>query len=404
MNPDSNLARILDFEDFPFFKFLNLFGSNSLDGTPKFIELAYPESTVQRLHVVKDVVRQLELSPSFFYRSSLRQSVFATELSIVDRMTDNRLTPEECTWLADVGFVSIGDLLQRTPHNDKFVFNLNLIDRASDPALELPESLIRKLHWLVGNVRKHIPAGKLTQLPSKRFRSNRSINTFFFHSIYENRFFFSKALKNLMIEQHQEPPPGLLTRERDGVETFDLEMSMNSFKRVLNEKIPLSLKSLHVEFINRTLWSRNKLFKFGHAESPNCSICFEVATTEHCLFFCKFPSFCASKIADFLDRKLHGGVPHVHLAREKLFLHCMYIDELPSSICGQVMNLILSLKKSCLEFAADEKWLGWSRTVWYAQLFSHIRRTVAQRLFINLPVDLLNEMLEALTTEFSESL
>ena len=82
----------------------------------------------------------------------------------------------------------------------------------------------------------------------------------------------------------------------------------------------------------------------------------------------------------------------------------MYIDELPSSICGQVMNLILSLKKSCLEYAAEEKWLGWSRTVWYAQLFSHIRKTVAQRLFLNLQVDLLNEMLEALTTEFSESL
>ena len=98
-----------------------------------------------------------------------------------------------------------------------------------------------------------------------------------------------------------------------------------------------------------------------------------------------------------------GGVPHVHLAREKLFLHCMYIDELPSSICGQVMNLILSLKKSCLEYAAEEKWLSWSSTVWYAQLFSHIRKTVAQRLFLNLPVNLLNEMLEALTIEFSES-
>ena len=81
----------------------------------------------------------------------------------------------------------------------------------------------------------------------------------------------------------------------------------------------------------------------------------------------------------------------------------MYIDEIPSSLCGQVMNLILSLKKSCIEYAADERWIGWSRTVWYAQLFSHIRKTVAQRLFMNLQVDLLNELLEALTTEFSES-
>ena len=193
LNPDSNLARIRVFENFPFYKFLNLFGSNSLNGSPKFIESAYPESTVQRLHVVKDAVRQLELSPSFFFRSSLRQSVFATELSIVDRLVDNRLTFGEIDILEDAGFVSIGDLLQRTPHNDKFVFNLNLIDRASDPALEFPEGLIRKLHWLVGNVRKHIPTGKLTQLPSKRFRSRRPINTFFYHSIYENKFFFLES-------------------------------------------------------------------------------------------------------------------------------------------------------------------------------------------------------------------
>ena len=81
----------------------------------------------------------------------------------------------------------------------------------------------------------------------------------------------------------------------------------------------------------------------------------------------------------------------------------MYIDEIPSSLCSQVMNLILSLKKSCIEYAADERWIGWSRTVWYAQLFSHIRKTVAQQLFMNLQVDLLNELLEALTTEFSEN-
>ena len=39
----------------------NLFGSNSLEGSPKFIETIYPGSTVERLHVVKDAVLQLEL-------------------------------------------------------------------------------------------------------------------------------------------------------------------------------------------------------------------------------------------------------------------------------------------------------------------------------------------------------
>ena len=155
-----------------------------------------------------------------------------------------------------------------------------------------------------------------------------------------------------------------------------------------------------MEFINRTLWSRNKLYKFGLVESPNCGICLEVATTEHCLFFCSFPSFCASKIAIFLDSELHGGVPHILLARERLFLHCIYIDELHPRFCGQIMNLILSIKKSCIEFASDDRWINWNCVVWYAQLFAHIRKVIAQRLFMNLKVELLNELLDALAAEF----
>ena len=65
-NPNSNLALICDSENFPFFKFLNLFGSNSLEGSPKFIETVYPASTLERLHVVKEAVQTLELNPSFF--------------------------------------------------------------------------------------------------------------------------------------------------------------------------------------------------------------------------------------------------------------------------------------------------------------------------------------------------
>ena len=43
--------------------------------------------------------------------------------------------------LANAGFYLVGDLLQRTPHNDKFVYNLNLTERASDPELKLSEDL-----------------------------------------------------------------------------------------------------------------------------------------------------------------------------------------------------------------------------------------------------------------------
>ena len=62
---------------------------------------------------MNDAVLQLELNPAFFYRSSLRHPIFAIEASVFDRFVNRRLTAEECTEMAEVGFVSMGDLLQR---------------------------------------------------------------------------------------------------------------------------------------------------------------------------------------------------------------------------------------------------------------------------------------------------
>ena len=92
-----------------------------------------------------------------------------------------------------------------------------------------------------------------------------------------------------------------------------------------------------------------------------------------------------------------------------LYLYCnvsinMYIDELHPlrMVCGQVMNLILTLKKSYLQFAATERWSGWGEVVHYAQLFAHIRKVIEQRLFVDLKVDLLHELLASLIEEFSQ--
>ena len=82
----------------------------------------------------------------------------------------------------------------------------------------------------------------------------------------------------------------------------------------------------------------------------------------------------------------------------------MYIEELHSLqlVCGQVMNLILTLKKSYLQFAATKRWLGLGEVVFYAQLFAHIRKVIEQRLFDDLKVDLLHELLASLIEEFSQ--
>ena len=81
-------------------------------------------------------------------------------MSIFDTLVNCRLTPEECTLLAETGFVLVGDLLQRMQYKDKFIFNLNLSEIALDPELRLTKFLIQKLNWLVGNVKKYIPSIK----------------------------------------------------------------------------------------------------------------------------------------------------------------------------------------------------------------------------------------------------
>ena len=73
-------------------------------------------------------------------------------MTVLDRIVGCRLDAEEGTLMAEEGFVSVVDLLQRTIYNDKFIFNLNLTERARDPDLSLTERQIQKLDWLVGNV------------------------------------------------------------------------------------------------------------------------------------------------------------------------------------------------------------------------------------------------------------
>ena len=101
--------------------------------------------------------------------------------------------------------------------------------------------------------------------------------------------------------------------------------------------------------------------------------------------------------------RYHNGVPNIQVASKKLFLYNMYIEELEPRVAGQVMNLILLLKKSYLNFAAEERWIHWNTTVFYAQLFSHIRKTITHRIFVDLDVNFLNDLLVALTEDFTNT-
>ena len=66
-NPDSNLALICECANFPFFKFLNLFGSNCLEGSPKFIKNSLPDKYTSKIACSKGCGSQQELKGSVHY-------------------------------------------------------------------------------------------------------------------------------------------------------------------------------------------------------------------------------------------------------------------------------------------------------------------------------------------------
>ena len=143
--------------------------ANSIMGTPRFIEAVYPSTTVGLLNDVRDVVLKLELHPLYFFRSSLRYSVYAMDGVEAALEMNMRLTDAEYADLADIGIYSIGDLLEKTVHGDKFIFNLNLADKVRNaPGISALE--IRKLDRVVQNVKKHIFPGMLRQMPVKKFK------------------------------------------------------------------------------------------------------------------------------------------------------------------------------------------------------------------------------------------
>ena len=316
-NQQSNLAKICENYGISMYKFMLSLGSFSLQETPIFFSIFYPASTVENLFKAREMLTKIEKHPWFFYRSSLQYSIYAS--TGMARLF--RLTKEECTYLSMAGVVSIGDLLDRTPMGKgRFMFKSTLNPKLLDDNVDLSPRIIDIAKNIVNNVSKIMPVNRMQIFDDKPFRF--SIKPVFYHATFSDKAFFSKVARRLLFDETENfYPPALETRIRDNIETYDQQVIMESFEKLLRAKIPLKLKSFHVEFIYRTLPSRSKLFKFGIAQSYLCGRCMEKADTEHVLYYCSFPKFCMKEIAAFLDDTYHKGVPKVHLCRMKWFLY-----------------------------------------------------------------------------------
>ena len=175
-------------------------------------------------------------------------------------------------------------------------------------------------------------------------------------------------------------PQGIENRLKENIECPPLDQWMQSHKKLMSGHMPVRLKSFCVEFLNRTLVSRNKLYKFNIAElgvtSSICELCNVVANTEHALFECKFPQFCAQTIADFLDAEFHKSVPWISVNKRNLFLYSCFIDEIPTIHQYEIILFTVVMKSKFLYWSANNKWKNWSRITYSAQILGLINRAI----------------------------
>ena len=111
------------------------------------------------------------------------------------------------------------------------------------------------------------------------------------NSCMQSHLFFHCFLKISTKENNTSPHPSFNTRKRDKIYMVDQETFNMSFNKILSLPIVLYYKAFFFEQFIRTLPSKNKLFKYGFAETNLCLKCNVLSSTEHNIFYCKFPTY-----------------------------------------------------------------------------------------------------------------
>lgn len=183
----------------------------------------------------------------------------------------------------------------------------------------------------------------------------------------ENKSLYSLHFKHMHRERITSQHPAIKTRIKDNIIFPDEELFFNSYKKLLSMPIMLHFKNLFLEQINRTLTSKNKLFKFKLAETNLCVRCKCISNTEHEIFDCIFPKFFIHKLALFLDFKYNQSRPEFIFLKENFYLYNMYYEDFSNNDYIQLSHLILASKDRSLKISKENKIVNWNEN----NLFAH---------------------------------
>jgi hypothetical protein len=176
----------------------------------------------------------------------------------------------------------------------------------------------------------------------------------------KNKKIFAFHFKRLHRDKYDIELPAIKTRQRDNLYFPDKEMFSMTLHKLFKLPIILHFKNFYLEQINRTLSSKNKLFKWNLSDSNLCAKCNIVSTTEHALLYCIFPTYFIHKLAIFLDLKFNDGKPNFIFLKENFYLYNMYFEEFSENIYLQLSNFILAAKDRSLKFSKEENISKWN--------------------------------------------
>ena len=122
-------------------------------------------STVENLCKVRETLEQIEKHPLFFYRSSLRHSVYTNRgMARLFKLSD-----EDCAYYLFEGVLAVGDLLARDlTGKGQFMFNSKLQSKIANGDTDLLNRVIDSLRLIVKNVQHYMPVNRMQIFPKKQ--------------------------------------------------------------------------------------------------------------------------------------------------------------------------------------------------------------------------------------------
>ena len=207
-----------------------------------------------------EFLKKLENDPKYCLYSSLCQSSFSKQCNFdradIDILTNNNL-------------VTVSSVLRYNfDEKKKKLIILPVLRDQNDLHLLCFPNVFNKLKILVQSLNKD----DFSRIKILSLSQHKKYCTPLIKFVHAQPSIFSLFFKDIHKREITSPHPSFNTRKRDKIYMVDQETFNMSFNKILSLPIVLHYKAFFFEQFIRTLPSKNKLFKYGFAETNLCFI------------------------------------------------------------------------------------------------------------------------------------